>query len=421
MFFIYRALTNLIFLFSPIIILIRLLKKKEHLTRFKEKFGIYTKKKVTGKLIWFHGASVGEILSIIPLVQKLEKNTDIKQILVTSNTLSSSNILSDLKLKKTIHQFFPIDTDHHTNKFLNYWKPSVAIFIDSEVWPNMINNIKKRSVSLILMNARITNKSFKRWKKFKSSAKNIFLKFDLCLSSDLKSKNFLKFLGAKKIKYIGNLKFTQTDNNKNSLNKDIQNFFLKKKIWCASSTHYKEEKICAEVHKKLKIKYKNLLTIIIPRHIHRTEEIIKEINKLDLKIHIHTSKNKVDSNTDIYLVNSFGQTKSFFEFCKTVFLGGSIIEHGGQNPLEAARYGCKILHGPHVWNFDEIYTLLKKYNVSNKILNSNQLTLKVSKLLNNKNNSKNFETKIKKLGNKILNSTLNEINFYIKKNEIKKT
>jgi len=166
MFFIYRALTNLIFLFSPIIILIRLLKKKEHLTRFKEKFGIYTKKKVTGKLIWFHGASVGEILSIIPLVQKLEKNTDIKQILVTSNTLSSSNILSDLKLKKTIHQFFPIDTDHHTNKFLNYWKPSVAIFIDSEVWPNMINNIKKRSVSLILMNARITNKSFKRWKKF---------------------------------------------------------------------------------------------------------------------------------------------------------------------------------------------------------------------------------------------------------------
>jgi len=120
-------------------------------------------------------------------------------------------------------------------------------------------------------------------------------------------------------------------------------------------------------------------------------------------------------------VNSFGQTKSFFKFCKTVFLGGSIIKHGGQNPLEAARYGCEILHGPHVWNFDEIYTLLEKYNVCNKILNSNQLALKVDKALNNKKNSKNLALKIKRLGNTILNSTLNEINFYIKKNEIKKT
>ena len=421
MFFIYRILTNLFFLFSPVFILIRLFKKKEHLTRFKEKFGIYKKKKITGKLIWFHGASVGEILSIIPLVKKLEKKSEIKQILVTSNTLSSSTILSNLKLRKTIHQFFPIDTNHHTNKFLNYWKPEVAIFIDSEIWPNMINNIKKRSVTLILMNARITEKSFRRWKIFKSSAKNIFLKFDLCLSSNLKSKNFLTLLGSKKIKYIGNLKFTQTENNKNSLNKNVKNFFLTKKIWCASSTHYKEEKICAETHKKLKVKYNNLLTIIIPRHIHRTEEIINEIKKLGLKIHIHNSKKKIDSKTDIYLVNSFGQTKSFFKICKTVFLGGSIIKHGGQNPLEAARFGCKILHGPHVWNFDEIYALLKKYNMSNKITNSKQLTFEVDKALNSKNNSKNLELKIKKLGNKILNSTLNEINFYIKKNEIKKT
>ena len=229
MFFIYRILTNLVFLFSPIIILIRLFKKKEHLTRFKEKFGIYKKKKITGKLIWFHGASVGEILSIIPLVKKLEKKSEIKQILITSNTLSSSSILSSLRLKKTIHQFFPIDTDHHTNKFLNYWKPAVAIFIDSEIWPNMINNIKKRSVPLILINARITDKSFRRWKIFKSSAKNVFLKFDLCLSSNLKSKTYLKFLGAKKIRYIGNLKFSQTEDDKNNLNKNIKNFFFDKK------------------------------------------------------------------------------------------------------------------------------------------------------------------------------------------------
>jgi 3-deoxy-D-manno-octulosonic-acid transferase len=174
-----------------------------------------------------------------------------------------------------------------------------------------------------------------------------------------------------------------------------------------------EEKICAKVHQKLKVKYKDLLTIIIPRHIHRTSEITNEIKKLNLNIHIHNSKKRIDKKTDIYLVNSFGQTKSFFKVCKTVFLGGSLIRHGGQNPLEAARFGCKILHGPHVWNFDEIYSLLKKNKVSSKVINSNQLTFEVDKMLKNKNKNINLELKIKNLGNKILTSTLNEINIYI--------
>jgi len=413
MFFSYRVLANLIFLLSPLIILIRLLKKKEHPRRFKEKFSINTRKRISGKLIWFHGASVGEILSIVPLIEKLEKERSINQILVTSNTLGSSNILSNLKLKKTIHQFFPIDTKHHSNKFLNYWKPSVAIFIDSEIWPNMINNIKKKSLSLILINARITDKSFKKWKMFKFSARDIFQKFDICLSANLKSKNYLKLLGARKIKYIGNLKFSQTENNKTSLNKDIINVFKKKKIWCASSTHYNEENICAETHKKLKSKYKNLLTIIIPRHIQRADKIKNKIQRTNLKVHMHDSKKKIDPQTDIYLVNSFGQTKSFFKICKTVFLGGSIIKHGGQNPLEAVRYGCNVIHGPNIWNFEEIYSLLRKYGVSNKIMNSSQLTVKIDKIFNTKVNPKNIEIKIKKLGNKILNSTFNEINYFI--------
>jgi len=415
MFFAYRILTNLILILSPIIIFIRLLKKKEHPKRFKEKFGFYTKKKFKGKLIWFHGASVGEILSIIPLIESLEKNKEINQILITTNTLSSSKILSNLKLKKTIHQFFPIDTNYHTQKFLKYWKPSVAVFIDSEIWPNMITNIKKTPISLILMNARITDKSFKRWKLFKSYAKKIFFNFDICLSSSHKSKKYLKSLGAKNIKHVGNLKFTQSEKNITFLDNDLKKFFLSKRIWCASSTHNTEEFICANVHKKLKIKYKNLLTIIIPRHIHRTEEIVNEMKKLNLNIHLHNSKNKIDKDTDIYLVNSFGQTKSFFKVCKTVFLGGSMIKHGGQNPLEAARFGCKILHGPNVWNFDEIYDLLRKNKVSRKIINSNQLSLNVDKMLNNKNKYRSLENKIKNLGNKILISTLSEINFYINK------
>ena len=415
MLFIYRIIINLITLISPIIIILRLLKKKEDPKRFKEKFCFFSKKKIKGKLIWFHGASVGEVLSVIPLIEKLEKKKEIKQILITSNTLSSSKIIADLNFKKVIHQFFPIDTNYHTQKFLKYWKPSIAIFIDSEIWPNMIYNIKKNNISLALINARITNKSFKRWKAFSATTKNIFQKFDICFTSNLKSKKYLKLLGAKNIKYIGNLKFTQTKKNNGELNKNIKKFFSTKKIWCATSTHENEEKICLEVHKKLKIKYKNLLTIIIPRHVHRTKKILEEIKKLNLNVHLHKSRKGITNEIDVYLVNSFGQTQSFFKICKTVFLGGSIIKHGGQNPLEAAKYGCSILHGPNVWNFDEIYNLLEKYKISSKINNSKQLFLKVNEMFSKSNKSNNLEHKFSTLGHKILNSTLRETNLYIDK------
>ena len=141
---VYRALINLVLIFSPIIIIIRLLKKKEDIIRFKEKFGFFSKKRTKGKLIWFHGASVGEIQSIIPLLEKFEKNNKINQILLTSNTLSSSKIIAKIKLKKVTHQFFPIDVNFISNNFLEYWKPSAAFFIDSEIWPNMILNLKKK-------------------------------------------------------------------------------------------------------------------------------------------------------------------------------------------------------------------------------------------------------------------------------------
>jgi len=142
--FLYRFLTNLIIIFSPLIIIYRLLKRKEHQIRFVEKFCFSSNKKLNGKLVWFHGSSVGEILSIVPLIEKINKNKDVKQILVTSSTLSSSFVLKKIKLKKVIHQFFPIDTNYFSKKFLNYWNPSVAIFIESEIWPNMIGNIKKK-------------------------------------------------------------------------------------------------------------------------------------------------------------------------------------------------------------------------------------------------------------------------------------
>ena len=417
MLFFYRVLINFIFLLSPLIIIVRLLKKKESIKRFSEKLCIFSEKKIKGNLIWFHGASVGEIQSIVPLLEKFEKNKKIKQILLTSNTLSSSKIIENLKIKKVVHQFFPIDTNFLSNKFLNYWKPSAAFFIDSEVWPNMYLNLEKRNIPITLLNGRITKKSFSRWKKLPNFSKKIFSKFDLCLSSNNETKFFLRKLGAQNIKFLGNLKFSQTEKKDALLNKKLEKLISSKKTWCASSTHFNEERFCSLVHKQLKKKHKNLLTIIIPRHIERVDSIKNELTKLNLKVHTYQSPKTISIQTDILIVDAYGKTKSFYNYCKNVFLGGSLINHGGQNPLEAVRYGCNILHGPNIGNFEEIYKFLKKNKMSQKINNQKQMTRLLNTLFLKKNNSKKIKRKMNLIGQKVLISTYDQINVLLK-NEI---
>ncbi len=409
MILIYRFLINTTLLLSPIIIIIRLLKKKEDFFRFKEKIGFFSNKKKRGNLIWFHGASVGELQSVVPLLEKFERNKKISQILITSNTLSSSKVINNIKLKKVIHQFFPIDANLISKKFINYWKPTKAIFIDSEIWPNTILNLKKNNIPIILINGRITKKTFKRWKFFSNFSNKIFSKFDLCLSSNKESLSHLKKLNSKNNEFIGNLKFSEAENPIKPLNKEIKKFFETKKIWCASSTHHTEEKFCGQVHLLLKKRIKNLLTIIIPRHIERTQEIIDDLEKLNLKVHLDEPKKKINPNTDIYLVNSYGKTKSFYKNCQNVFLGGSLIKHGGQNPLEAVRYGCLILHGPHIHNFTEIYNFLKKNKITKKIKTYQNLNDSLSKLLRDKIKKRNMQKKMKLIGSKILEKTYKKI------------
>ena len=417
MLFIYRFLINLIFILSPLIISLRLIKKKEDIKRFKEKFCFFTKKRVKGNLIWFHGASVGEIKSIVPVLEKIQENKNVNQILITSNTLSSSKIVEKLNLKKITHQFFPIDTNYLSNVFLNYWRPSLVFFIDSEIWPNTFLNLKKKKIPVGLINGRITKKTFQRWKMFPDLSEKLFNNFSLCLSSSIESKKFLQKLGAKNVKFIGNLKFTQSNKIIIEQKSKIKKFFSLKKIWCASSTHDTEEYLCGKVHKELKKKYKNLLTIIIPRHIERLDEIKTQLHQLNLKTYSFQSNIKISKDTDIFIVDTYGRSNSFYNYCKTVFLGGSIINHGGQNPLEAARHGCKILHGPNVNNFKEIYKFLKKNGLSKEISNYKELIHSLNLLLGKKTNTKIMQKKIVEIGQKILKKSYEEINLLIK-NEI---
>ena len=416
MFFIYQTILTILILISPIIIIYRIIKNKEDKKRFLEKFSFPSRKKNNENLIWFHGASVGEIMSIIPLIKNYEKDKSIKQILITSSTLSSSKILEKYKFKKIIHQFYPIDHVIFTNKFLQYWKPKVAIFIESEIWPSMYQIINQKNIPIILLNARLTKKTFFRWDKISFFSKNIFNKIKVAYPQNNETANFLRKLKVSKINQIGNLKFIDNDNrNINKINQNLKSEFNKKKIWVASSTHNSEEIFCAKAHIELKKKIKNLITIIIPRHIHRSKNIIKDLKKLNLKINLHSSKTKSLKNIDIYLVDTFGETKKFHNISSTVFLGGSIIKRGGQNPLEAARSGSKVLHGPNVDNFEDVYRLLKKFNISKKINSSSELA---SSIIFNKN-KKNGQ-KIKKIGEKILKKTINQLDNLIK-NEFEKT
>ena len=405
MFFFYQIILILLFLISPLIIIFRIIKNKEDKKRFIEKFSIPTKKRIKGNLLWFHGASVGEILSIIPLIKNYEKKKSINQILITSSTLSSSKILKKYNFKKTVHQFYPIDQLFLVNKFLKYWKPSLAVFIESEIWPCMFLNIYKKKIPLVLLNARLTKQTFNRWIKIKTFSNNILSKIKIALPQNLETKYFLKNLNIKKIKYIGNLKFVESHKiNSDKINNNLKLEFNKKKIWVASSTHLSEEIFCAKAHLILKKKIKNLMTIIIPRHVHRAEDIVAEIKDLGLRVCLHSSKKKNLKNIDIYIVDTFGETRKFHEIASTVFLGGSIIERGGQNPLEAARCGAKILHGSNTDNFKDIYQYLKSVNISKKIITPNNLA---AEIVFKKN--KRIGKKIKIIGDKILKQTINEL------------
>ena len=411
MFIIYNLLNLLLLLFSPLILLIRFFLGKEDKKRFKEKFCFFSKKNDNKQIVWIHGASVGEILSIIPIIKELEKDIKIKKILLTSSTTSSASVILKYKFKKTVHQYYPLDINFLTKFFINYWKPKIAIFVDSEIWPNMYKNLHKKNIPLILLNARITNKSFNRWKLFPRFSKNIFSKITLALPQNSETKNYLHLLGVKNIKKAGNLKYFGNSNNKR-IKDNLKKRFYKRNVWCAASTHRDEEIFIGRVHAELKSKIKNLITIIIPRHINRTNSITNELKSIGLKYQLHSENKKIKKNTDVYLVDTYGETINFYLLSKLTFLGGSMINHGGQNPLEPAREGNYIIYGPNISNFKEVYEMLNFLKIAKKIKSIKEMKKIILKKINYNQNNK-VKNKLKIIGDKILTKNLLEIKKFI--------
>ena len=409
MFLLYNILGLVFIILSPIFIFFRLLISKEDPNRFLEKFSI-SKENKNKSCIWFHGASIGEIMSILPIIKKFEKDKKIKKILITSTTISSASIISKKSFRKTTHIYYPFDVNFICSNFLDKWRPEIAIFVDSEIWPSMYEKINSKKIPLLLINARMTNKSFRRWQLFPKFAKKVFDKITIALPQNNETKNYLKKLGVKKVKFTGNLKYVKND--KQNKTTKIQRYFKNRLIFCAASTHNGEEKILGKLHLNLKKRFNSLITIIIPRHVSRSNEIVNDLSYLKLKVIERSSGIKPTKDTDVYIVNTYGEVSKFLSLSNVAFIGGSLVNRGGQNPLEAVRMGNYIMHGKKIENFKEIYKKLKTLRISSEVKNIDEM----KKIFEKKHNYKKSLSKIKKInyfGNKILKDNLKEIKSYL--------
>ncbi len=419
----YIFLSSILYPVFTIIIFTRKLIGKEDIIRYKEKIFSSSFKQISRKkerLIWIHAASIGEVLSIIPVIEKLNKENENLNFLITTVTKSSADLLEReySHLKNLHHRYFPLDNFFLVKKFLKYWSPNLAIFVDSEIWPNFLLQIKKNNIPLILANARITDKTFKRWKIVPAFSKKIFNLFDLCLPSSETSKKNLLNLGVSKISFIGNLKYSTEFKNINLEKKKIE-ILNKYSVWCAASIHKGEEHFFLETHIKLKSVRSNCLTIIIPRHVSNADYIKKSSEKLKLKAQILNDNDNINDNIDILIINSFGVLGKYFNYCDSVFIGKSLLENlqkvGGQNPIEAAKLGCKIYHGKYVYNFKEIYEFLKLKKISFEINSTDMLKNMLLVDFENKEkiNKNLIVNSINIYGEEILIKTINKIKKFI--------
>ena len=404
----YFATSLLHYLLRPYLYF-RIIKKKESPIRFKEKLGITNAQRHDGYLMWFHCASIGELKSIFPIIDHYIKKN---QILLTTSTLSSSEIFYNKysNNKNIIHQFAPIDSPQIVKKFFLKWKPNIIFFTDSELWPNQIFYAKNNNIPIILLNGRISKKSFSKWKLFRITMHEILKSFKLILCNDNQSSDYFQYFKTSNIETIGNLKFIISQN----LHlKSEENTSLDKRIaFIALSTHNTEEELCIKSHISLKLKYPKLLTLIIPRHINRISKIEAITKKFNLKFLTQSSLSDIKDDTDIIIINSYGNTQKFLKLSKYVFIGGSLINHGGQNPLEVAYNNSFIFHGPHVHNFTEIYNFLNKENISFEVKSEKELIYQLEKKIGTNPNN-DIKEKIIKIGNEILSSTIKKLDEYI--------
>ncbi len=350
---VYKAATVLGYPLIAVCLAIRKAKGKEDLTRFPERMGYAGKPRPDGRLIWIHGASVGETLSALPLINKLSELYPAVRIMVTSGTLTSADLMAKRLPANAFHQFVPIDTPAAVKRFVDYWKPDAALWIESEFWPNLLSEIAAHKIPLILINGRVSDRSFERWRKFPAFCRELQGLFTKSFGQTDEDARRLRVLGAKDAACVGNLKFAAGD-----LPYDADEFAkLEKQIanrpcWIAASTHEGEEEQLAFVQNALKTK--NALMILAPRHPKRGDEIEKLLKPAGLSVARRSRGEDIAPDTAVYLADTIGEMGLFYRLAQIAFVGGSLVAFGGQNIIEPARLGKAVVCGKYMMNFKEI-------------------------------------------------------------------
>src|SRR4051795_1538412 len=354
---VYRKLSYAMVPLSPALISRRLRLGKEDPARVGERRGISRDIRPHGPLVWIHGASVGEVLAAAALIERL-RALEIR-VLLTSGTVTSAAIVAKRFPGDIIHQYVPYDSPRYVARFLDHWRPSLALFIESDLWPNLILSSAARRLPMVLINGRMSHRSFPRWRRMAGTISALLGRFDICLAqSDLDAERFAA-LGSRNVVTTGNLKLDVPAPPADPAK--LERLLTMKRgrpIIVAASTHPGEESILLEAHRTLARFFPSLLTVIVPRHPHRGEAIARTIPAARLHVALRSREELPTATTDIYVADTMGELGLFYRLAPIVFMGGSLIEHGGQNPIEAIKLGAAIVHGPHVFNFTELYDAL---------------------------------------------------------------
>ncbi|MEX2450012.1 MAG: 3-deoxy-D-manno-octulosonic acid transferase [Rhodospirillales bacterium] len=358
-------------------------KGKEDPARFAERLGYPGRARPEGVLVWAHAASVGESLSLLPLIERLLRDRPALTVLVSTGTVTSARLMAERLPAGAFHQYMPVDCPAYVRRFLDHWRPDLVLWAESEFWPNMITELKARAAPMVLINGRISPRSFKGWRRYASLIRDLLSAFSLCLGQTEGDAERLKVLGARDARCLGNLKFAVAP-----LPYDPHQYETLKAAlgerprWLAASTHPGEEDIVARVHRDLCRTVPDILTIVVPRHPERGRAVAAVFEQAGLRVARRAAQESPSAQTDVYVADTLGELGLFFRLCGIVFMGKSLLPLGGQNPLEPARLDCAIVQGPHTANFAEMTERLKAARAFREVADETDLADAVRGLLN---------------------------------------
>lgn len=378
----YRLATDL---GAPLVALLlarRRARGKEDPIRFPERLGYAAAVRPEGRLAWLHAASVGESVALLPLIERLRAARPDWTLLLTTGTVTSARLMAERLPDSVIHQYVPVDRMAYARRFLDHWRPDLALWAESEFWPNLLGEIHRRRVPLVLINGRVSDRSLGRWRRWRFVIAEILGNFTLCLAQSAEDASRLAELGAARVEAPGNLKDAApplpADERRLA---ELVAAFGERPRWLAASTHPGEDAMAGRLHVRLKKNRPDLLTVIAPRHPERGPAIAAELRGQGLSVAQRSAGENATADTDIYLADTLGEMGLFYRLAPVVYVGKSLAPLGGQNPLEPARLGCALIHGPHMTNFKAIAKRLADAQASRVVRDEDELGAAVAELL----------------------------------------